>query len=106
MARFPGRVRKGVGGSGLICLALPPSNSHLLPCRTQEDSTVRISALNAERDDLKALLLATLQVCVCVCVEGGGTGAGIEVHPAGAQGEQGGRPALRIMHEVLCLGLL
>ena len=29
--------------------------------RTQEDSALRISALNTERDDLKALLLATLQ---------------------------------------------
>lgn len=28
---------------------------------TQEDSSLRISALNTERDDLKALLLATLQ---------------------------------------------
>ena len=31
--------------------------------RTQEESTGRISSLNAERDDLKALLLATLQAC-------------------------------------------
>jgi hypothetical protein len=29
--------------------------------KTQEDSAIRISALNTERDDLKALLLATLQ---------------------------------------------
>lgn len=32
-----------------------------LCCSIQEDSSCHLSALNAERDDLKALLLATLQ---------------------------------------------
>lgn len=34
---------------------------HPLLCRTQHESAARLAALNAERDDLKALLLASLQ---------------------------------------------
>ena len=47
---------------GTACLKTYNRFSSPVTPRTQEDSSVRIAALNAERDDLKALLLATLQV--------------------------------------------
>lgn len=34
---------------------------HHVLCRTQHESAAQLAALNAERDDLKALLLASLQ---------------------------------------------
>lgn len=41
-------------------------------CRSHEEGAVRAGALGAERDDLKALLLATLQVgsgqCLAACI--------------------------------------
>ncbi len=36
--------------------------------RTQEEHATKVAIISAERDDCKALLLATLQVCMCVCV--------------------------------------